>query len=56
MNQATLVSRRGGAHSVLVCLCADHFKITKVGKEVVGKPYGESAEGMAECKAGAQLL
>lgn len=40
----------------LVCLCADHFRITKSGKELVGKPYGEAAEGMDECKAGAQLL
>jgi len=28
-----------------------HYKITKVGKEVVGKPFGESAEGLEECKA-----
>ena len=46
-----------GWSSVRTCLlCADHFRITKSGKELVGKPYGEAAEGMDECKAGAQLL
>ena len=37
-------------------LLADNFKITgKVGA-LSAKPMGEAADGMAECKAGAQLL
>eukprot|EP00320_Phaeocystis_rex_P004272 CAMPEP_0119062168 /NCGR_PEP_ID=MMETSP1178-20130426/5820_1 /TAXON_ID=33656 /ORGANISM="unid sp, Strain CCMP2000" /LENGTH=83 /DNA_ID=CAMNT_0007043433 /DNA_START=38 /DNA_END=289 /DNA_ORIENTATION=- len=28
-----------------------HYKITAVGKEVVGKPFGEAAADLPECKA-----